>query len=347
MINQHKNMLMTLRRKSANSPRADAVHAPGKRGASASQQRLTVRLHVYWQAHLQALVFSLGRISHNPLSSFMTIAVIAIALAMPSGLHVLLKNFQGVSADWDSAAQISLFLKQESDVGTAKELYDHLMKMAEIDRVTIISKEQALAEFKRLSDFGNALKALDDNPFPTVLLVEPTSQYSAPAAVESLLIRLRNLPDIEVAQLDMEWVERWYALMEIGKRAVVILAILLSLAVLLIIGNTIRLAIQSRRDEIEVQKLIGASDAFIRRPFLYSGFWHGLLGALLAWILVNLSLILLDGPVQRLSVLYDGNLKLQSLNAMASFMLIGAGMVLGYCGARIAVGRHLRDIEPS
>ena len=319
----------------------------GKRGASTASGSLADRFHAYWLAHLQALVFSLGRISHSPVSSLMTIAVIAIALAMPSGLHVLLKNFQGVSAGWDNAAQVSLFLKQDADQAMIEQLQTRLRAMTEIDKVTIISPDQALAEFRRLSDFGDALRALDDNPFPTVLLVQPTVADSAPAVVESLLIRLRNLPGVEVAQLDMEWVERWYALMEIGKRAVLILAILLSLAVALIIGNTIRLAIQSRRDEIEVQKLIGATDAFIRRPFLYSGFWHGLLGAALAWILVNVSLLLVHGPVQRLSLLYDGGFKLQSLTLGASLLLLVVGMLLGYGGARLAVGRHLRDIEPN
>jgi len=324
-----------------------ATEGSGKRGASTGGGSIIDRLHAYGLAHLQALVFSLGRISHSPVSSFMTIAVIAIALAMPSGLHLLLKNFQGVSAGWDNAAQVSLFLKQDINRSSVERLDDRLRAMVEIDSVTIIAPDQALAEFRRLSDFGDALKALSENPFPTVLLVQPTMAYSAPAAVKSLLQRLSHLPEVEVAQLDMEWVERWYALMEIGKRAVLILAILLAMAVLLIIGNTIRLAIQSRRDEIEVQKLIGATDAFIRRPFLYSGFWHGLLGAILAWVLVTVSLWLLDGPVQRLSLLYDGNFSLQSLTFPASLLLLLVGMLLGYGGARIAVGRHLRDIEPS
>jgi len=321
--------------------------AAGKRGASTGSIGALARLHAYAMAHLQALVFSLGRISRSPVSSLMTITVIAIALAMPSGLHVLLKNFQGVSDDWNNVAQISLFIKQDADMPEIELLQARLQKMAEVDQVIRISPEQALAEFGRLSDFGDALKALDDNPFPTVLLVQPTLDYSAPAAVKSLLLRLRELPGVEVAQLDMEWLERWYAMMEIGKRAVMVLAILLALAVLLIVGNTIRLAIQSRRDEIEVQKLIGATDAFIRRPFLYSGFWHGLLGAILAWLLVNVSLILLQGPVQRLSVLYDSSYKLQSLTFSASLLLLVLGMLLGYGGARLAVGRHLRDIEPS
>jgi cell division transport system permease protein len=135
-------------------------------------------------------------------------------------------------------------------------------------------------------------------------------------------------------------------LMEIGRRGVLVLAAVLALAVLLIVGNTIRLAIQNKHDEIEVQKLIGATDAFIRRPFLYSGIWHGLLGAIIAWILVAISLWLLNGPVQRLSLLYDSNFELGSLGMSASLTLLTSGILLGLLGAWAAVGRHLREIEP-
>lgn len=317
-----------------------------RRGASTADSGWTAKCYAYLLAHLQALIFSLGRISRSPLSSMMTIAVIAIALAMPGGLQLLLKNFQSVSAGWDNAAQVSLFLQQNVSPVEIKKLDKQLRAMVEVNSVTIISPAQALAEFRRLSDLGDALKALNENPFPTVVLVQPTQAYSAPAAVEALLLRLGSLQVVEIAQLDMEWVERWHALMEIGKRAVWILSILLALAVLLIIGNTIRLSIQNRRDEIEVQKLIGATDAFIRRPFLYSGFWHGLLGAIVAWVLINVSLWMLNGPVQRLSLLYDGSFELASLSVATSIGLLLAGIMLGYGGARLAVGRHLRDIEP-
>ena len=318
-------------------PRRGATHSSG--GGS--------RVRAYTVSHLHSVLSSLGQISRTPLASLMTVAVIGIALAMPGALHLLLKNFQGVSAGWDNAAQMSLFLDRNIAREDVLSLRKRLQAMPEITSVDEITPAQALDEFRRLSDFSDALQALTDNPFPTVLIVGPARQYSAPAAAQALLKKVQAMPGVEVAQLDLEWVKRWHALMEIGKRAAMILAALLSLAVLLIIGNTIRLAVQNRRDEIEVQKLIGATDGFIQRPFLYSGFWHGFLGAVLAWLLINISILLLRGPVQRLSLLYDSQFMLQMLGAGASLLLVISGGVLGWLGARIAVGRHLKDIEPT
>ncbi len=305
------------------------------------------RLRGYFKGHLQALFLSLGRVSRNPLSSLMTIAVIGIALALPAGLHVALKNVQGVSAGWEDAVQISLFLNQGVEAAEVTRIVEQISAMPAIEAVVHVTPQQALEEFRQYSDFGGALDALDENPLPNVLLVRPTRAASEPLMVEPLLHELRSLSAVEMAQLDMEWLKRLYAIMAIGERAVLVLAALLALAVLLIVGNTIRLAIQNRRDEIEVQKLIGATDAFIRRPFLYSGLWHGLLGAVMAWLLVTLSLWLLHGPVQRLSLLYNSNFSLGSLEPVAVLVVLAVGGLLGLLGAWLAVGRHLQDIEPT
>jgi len=305
------------------------------------------RLRGYFKGHLQALFLSLGRVSRNPLSSLMTIAVIGIALALPAGLHVALKNVQGVSAGWEDAVQISLFLNQGVEAAEVTRIVEQISAMPAIEAVVHVTPQQALEEFRQYSGFGEALDALDENPLPNVLLVRPTSAASEPLMVEPLLHELRSLSAVEMAQLDMEWLKRLYAIMAIGERAVLVLAALLALAVLLIVGNTIRLAIQNRRDEIEVQKLIGATDAFIRRPFLYSGLWHGLLGAVMAWLLVTLSLWLLHGPVQRLSLLYNSNFSLGSLEPVAVLVVLAVGGLLGLLGAWLAVGRHLQDIEPT
>ena len=318
-----------------------------RRGASATAVGIRGALRAYALMHLQAVIFSLGQIRRTPASSLMTIAVIGIALALPSGLHLLLKNIQDVSASWDSASQVSLFLKKDLSDSSVKALANQLRDMREIEEVIEINPQRALQEFRQISDFGDALNTLQENPFPTVLIVEPASSHSAPAAVEALLLRLTTMSGIELAQLDMEWLRRWYALMDIVKRAVLVLAILLSLAVLLIIGNTIRLAIQSRREEIEVQKLIGATDAFIRRPFIYSGIWHGLIGAFIAFVLVNAAVWLLDGSVRQLSRLYGSDFSLHSMSFAVTVLLLLMGIALGYLGARLSVGHHLRDIEPS
>ncbi|HHH35310.1 MAG TPA: cell division protein FtsX [Gammaproteobacteria bacterium] len=304
------------------------------------------RLCAYGISHLQSLLHSLGRMARSPVSSLMTVAVIGIALALPAGLHVLLQNLQGVSAGWENSARISLFLQQGLAAEAVSALESRVQAMPEVASLTRIDPEQALAEFRNLSGFGEAVDALGENPLPTVLVIQPRLEYRDALMVETLLSRLRALPGVELAQLDMAWVRRLFALMEIAKRGVLVLAALLALAVLLIVGNTIRLAIENRRKEIEVQKLIGATDAFIRRPFLYTGIWHGLGGALVAWLLVNLSLALLDGPVEQLALLYDSRLSLEGMGAGVSLVLFAGGAVLGLTGAWLAVGRHLREIEP-
>lgn len=323
-----------------------AVRRTPKRRGTGRRVGLGTRIKAYGVNHLHSLFHSLGRLGQQPVSSMMTVAVIGIALALPTGLHVLLKNVQAVSAGWENAAQISLFLRRDLSDEAIRRMLEELTATPEIATVDHISPAQALGEFQQLSGFSNTMKALEVNPLPTVVVVQPALAHSAPARVEALLAQLRGRPEVDLAQLDMEWVKRLYAMMEIGKRGVLVLGSLLALAVLLIVGNTIRLAIQNRREEIEVQKLIGATDAFIRRPFLYSGYWHGLLGALFAWLLVTISLWLLDGPVRRFSLLYDSHFEIGALGAGATVALLALGVGLGFAGAWLAVGRHLREIEP-
>ncbi len=311
-----------------------------------SAPALPVRARVLLLRHLQVFFYSLGQLSRQPLSLFMTSAVIGIALALPTGLHVLLQNAQQISGGWDGAAQISLFLKNSVSDRQARALTRELKQRGDIARVHYLSREQALAEFRQQSGFGDALEALKQNPLPAVLVIEPADSHSQPQQTAALLADLRRNPRVELAQLDMQWVKRLYAIMDIVHRGVLVLAGLLALAVLLVVGNTIRLAIQNRREEIVVMKLIGGTDAFIRRPFLYTGFWYGLFGALFAFLLVHLALLLLSGPVERLTALYHNSFELSRLDGATTLGLLLAGVLLGLIGSWLAVGRHLRDIEP-
>ncbi|MBW6475855.1 MAG: permease-like cell division protein FtsX [Chromatiales bacterium] len=304
-------------------------------------------LHNYLLRHAQTFFYSLGQLSRSPMSTLMTTAVIAIALAMPTGLHVLLKNLQGVLSGWDSAAQISLFLERDTRETAALGLAERLRQHPAIIGVEYISAEQAMAEFRRLSGFGDALDALEENPLPPVLVVQPALGEQDPAALQALVDELRAEATVDLAQLDMEWVERLYALVEIGKRGVMILATLLAIAVMLVVGNTIRLMILNRRDEIVIIKLIGGTDAFIRRPFLYTGFWYGILGGLLAFMMVESSLLVLSGPVNSLAGLYNSSFRLGGMDLATTGALLGGGLLLGLLGSWLAVGRHLRAIEPS
>jgi len=301
---------------------------------------------VYIARHMQVMLATLGEMIRSPMSNLMTIAVMGIALALPTGLHVILKNVQQVTAQWDGAAQISLFLKPTVTDKQADQLATILRQRQDIKTVTRITRNQALEEFRQNSGFGEALEALEDNPFPAVIVVYPTSQSDNLLTVQTMLASFKQRPEVELAQLDMQWLKRLYAIMDFGRRGIWVLAAMLSLSVLLVVGNTIRLAIQNRREEIEVIKLIGGTDAFIRRPFLYTGFWYGLSGGVLSWLLVNLSILLLGGPVSQLATLYDSNYSLSTLDFLGSLILLGVSILLGLAGSWIAVSRHLHAIEP-
>ena len=243
--------------------------------------------------------------------------------------------------------QISLFLRPEVSDEHALRLAERIRALPEIVSVVTLSHAQALAEFRQISGFGDAVSLLDENPLPGVLLIRPALNKQAASITQGLIARLRALPEVEVAEFDMQWMQRWSAIMALAQRGVLVLGALLGLAVLLIVGNTIRLMIHNRRDEIEIVKLIGATDAFIQRPFLYSGLWYGLLGAVVAWLLVNLALWLLNEPVHRLATLYNSSFELAGLNASVTFILLGVGILLGLFGSLGAVKRHLVAIEPS
>ena len=324
-----------------------STHAGPRTGGHASAASGGTVWRGYLRSHAHSLFHSLGRMARAPWTTFMTVAVIGIALALPAGLYVLLQNFQTAGAGWQRDARISLFLHRTLPSEEAAALAERLQGWPEVAAVSLVTPEAALEEFRRLSGFEAALEALGENPLPAVVVVQPRLDARDAARLEVLLERLRRQAGVERAQLDLAWVQRLFALMEIGRRGVLVLGVLLSLAVLLIVGNTIRLAIENRREEIEVQKLVGATDGFIRRPFLYGGMLHGLAGAVLAWLLVQLAVLALAGPVRHLAVLYRSELTLQGLGAGVTLLLLACGALLGLAGAWLAVARHLREIEPA
>jgi len=315
--------------------------------ANRAQRRLGFRPHIWLQRHAQVALSSLGRLVHLPLSTLMTSAVIGIALALPIGLHVMLDNLQHVTGGWESGATISLFLKQEVDDRRAAELSESLRLHQRIQSVELISKAAALEEFRRLSGFGEALQALHSNPLPALLVIQPKTAFSSPENAQLLVRELGLLPEADIVQLDLQWVRRLQALTQIAQRGVFVLASLLGLAVLLIVGNTIRLEIQNRHAEIEITKLIGATNAFIRRPFLYTGFWYGLFGGIIAWLMVAISISLLSGPISNLASLYQSAFDLSSLDPGSVLMLLLGSAGLGLGGSWLAVSRHLSVIQPS
>ncbi len=297
--------------------------------------------------HLQVFFYSLGLLSRSPLSTLMTASALGIALALPAALYVVLDHVSELSGDMNSINQISLFMKKDTLTKEIEEIKEKLENHPGIAKIKHINRSAALKEFQDNSGFGDALKALKSNPLPDLLVIYPSLAFSHPQQINSLLIELKEIPQVDLVQLDIQWLQRLYAIIHIGQRGVLVIGSLLALAVLLIVGNTIRLAIENRRSEIVVMKLIGGTDSFIRRPFLYTGFWYGLIGSLIAVLLVNISLIMIADPLTHLSSLYNNNLfSLGLMGIDISTTLILSGCLLGLLGARIAVGKHLKDIEP-
>jgi cell division transport system permease protein len=296
--------------------------------------------------HAQMSLSSLGRLSRNPISTTMTAAVIGIALALPSGLHLLVDNVSQLSSTWDGSASISLFLSEGVSDEQAETVRQQIALRTDVRETRLIDRDRALEEFRRLSGFGEAIELLDYNPLPAVVLVRPQESVHGADAVAGMAQELQGYREIDLAQVDLQWVERLGAITGTIERAVVILAALLAGAVLLIVGNTIRLDIQNRHSEIEIVKLVGGTDAFIRRPFLYEGLWYGLLGAIIGLALVLGALYLLDGPVQRLAGLYESDFALTVIDPASLLGVLLGGPLLGLAGAWLAVGRHLAQIQP-
>jgi len=302
-------------------------------------------MSIWLTRHASTAVGSLGRLARQPLASLMIILVIAVTLALPASINLVVKNAMSVSGSWDNALDFSVFLKPSLSLDEAEKLGQLIGQRADVESVDLISSEDALADFKQQSGFGEALEQLPDNPLPHALVVRPSAGNTS-ASLVLLQEEIGNLPETDHVQVDTEWVKRFHAILDIVRQAIMIGAALLGIAIVVVIGNTIRLDIENRRDEIEVTKLIGASNAFVRRPFLWTGFWYGLFGGLMALALVQYGLFMLKGPVARLSGLYQSNLSIASLNFAEGAAVIGLGVFLGLFASWVTAARHMRKIEP-
>ncbi len=300
-----------------------------------------------WLArHAQTLVGSLGRIVRHPLATLMTMAVIAVALALPLFLDVLLQNARIATADWNQAFDLSVYLDKKAGSERAQGLAKQLRAREDVAAVRVITAEQAFKDFRTASGFGKALDALADNPLPNTLVVTPTLLASTARGTEALKSSIAAMPDVEVVQLDTEWVQRLNAMLDVLRRVVWLTGALLGSGVALVVGNTIRLDILNRRAEIEVMKLVGATDSFARRPFLYSGIWYGLGGGVGAVLVVGVAVAVLAGPIERLAALYGSRFHLEGLGWVTAARVLGVAMALGWLGSWVAATRHIRAVEP-
>ena len=316
------------------------------RGARESRTGVVARFNSWLNHHRDSAITAWLKMREMPVQAAMTALVIAIALALPAALYAVVGNLQQVSDGIESSAQLTLYLERGSDLSAAQKMQLQLNTRPRVTRVQVVSAEAALVEFQAQSGLGEALSLLDENPLPHVLVVEFDQASVDPEQLQTVADELRQLPLVDSVRLDMQWVQRLHAILEMGRRVALALGIALALGVLLVIGNTIRLAVENRRDEIVVVKLVGGTDGYVRRPFLYTGLWYGLAGGLLAWLLVCVGLLWLSGSVAQLSALYESGFELNGLGVRELSVLLLGGGALGLIGAWLAVGRHLKDIEP-
>jgi cell division transport system permease protein len=324
--------------------RVGAASAAADERHSAEGPDLRAQLRAWLESHRASLLDSLRRLARQPVGSFFTCLVMAVALSLPMGLSLLMGNVERLGGSWQKAAQISLYLQMQASDAEGRQLREQIAAMDDVAEAQWISREQALAEFQLQSGLGEALKELPENPLPGTILITPDKVDKT--ALENLRGRLAELPLVQQAQLDVVWVERLSAILRLGDRFVFGLSLLLVMALLLVIGNTIRLHIENRRTEIEVIKLVGGTDSYVRRPFLYMGVFYGAGAGLLAWAVLAFGLDWLNDAVVSLAGLYGSDFALQGVPAVDGLSLLLAAVLLGYIGAWLAVARHLRELAP-
>lgn len=299
-------------------------------------------VRAWGRRHAYSLLSSLGSLVRHPLASLMTIVVLAITLSLPVGLYMTLENAERISDGWERLDTISVFLDTGLQEREAMQLASLLSTWPGIVAVDPISPEAGMAELTGRLQLGDVSGQIEPNPLPWVLEVAP----AAGVDIETLAGRLRAADGVNQVVVDLQWLERLHAILALLERLAVLLGVLFSVAVAFVIGNTIRMDIHNRREEIRVLALVGATDGFVRRPFLYSGFWFGLAGGLAAWSVVEVSLLVLSGPVGRLSGAYASDFSLASPPAgLVATLVLGSG-ILGVLGSWLAVGRHLKRIRP-
>jgi cell division transport system permease protein len=313
-----------------------------------------MRSHPWLERHAQTLMGSLGRLVQTPLATLMTMTVIGIALLLPLLLHVFLSNIRDATAGWNRAIEISVYLDKRAGTARAHAIAKQLRARSDVSAVRVITADEALAEFRSASGFGIALDALSDNPLPDTLVVTPVLAAGKPAAaggksddLAALQAAIGAIADVQTVQLDTQWVGRFQGMMDMVRRLVWLTAVVLGAGIILVIGNTIRLDILNRRGEIEVMKLVGATDAFARRPFLYSGVWYGFGGGLLALALCAAAVGILARPVADLAGLYGSPFRLRGLGLAHGTEVLVMAAALGWLGSWLAATRHIRRIAPS
>lgn len=325
------------------SPSRESARDGGASHSGVSQRAI---LQAWLAHHRFSCVDSLGRLLRTPWQSLLTWMVIAIGIVLPAALYLGLQNVQSITEGWQGKAQVSLFLRRQAKPEAIAILQQRLSNEPEFSQVTVITPEQARQDFQQYAGLGNILDSLSNNPLPSVMVLTLADSVSSDQ-LDSLQGRLQQETLVDVAQLDIAWLQRLMAMTDLAQRIVTAFAGLLALGVLLIVGNTIRLEIESRREEIIVTKMVGGTDGFVRRPFLYSGLWYGCGGAVIALALLVLAEVWIAKPLHALLFTYESEYLLTWVAFDSGLSILVLSTFLGVLGAWLAVTRHLRHIEPA
>ena len=300
------------------------------------------RFHHWLRSHLNAGYFAVNELLRTPISSIITIFVIGMAIALPLGFFIFLKNIQAVDNNWDtSAPTISLYLKSNATQTQINALMQTLKDNKSIQKINYISPEEGLAAFEKNSPFTEVIKLFQNNPIPGVITLLPIKQAQNPEAINALYLTLKQLPTVDIAQLDMHWVTRLYDVIEIGKKIAKALSLLFGFSVILIIAHTLRSSLANHLNEIQVLRLIGATRAYIRRPLLYRGILYGLLGGAVAWGLTNLLMMQLQPPITQLAETYHSIFQLQHISFFQGLGLLSLSGTLGFVSAWLITTQFL------
>jgi cell division transport system permease protein len=304
------------------------------------------RSRAWGRRQLYSFFSSLGTLLGHRLGTLMTVLVLGIAMALPLGLYVAVSNLSTLDLQQDEWAAITVFLRTEAQEDQVLSLLNAVNENLDAS-ARAISPEQGMEQFREASGFGRALDVLEENPLPWVLIVtpQPTQGQSLADTVVGLEQWLAEQDQVDVVQVDFKWLQRLAGLLRLGQALVSVLATIFSLAVIVVVANTIRLDVASRAEEIQVLSLVGAGNSFIRQPFLYSGFWYGFLGAWLALGLFNFCLYFLRKPLEQLLDAYGNNFVVQNLEISSVLLMVLAGGFLGFAGAWISVQRYLRQLS--
>lgn len=315
-------------------------------GINTSNHSLASRIESWRSHHRLVAAQSIRRLVVTPVSSLMTILVLAIAITLPAALNIAITNVAQLTGQANDHVQMSLYLENGISDTQGRKLATTIAGWDSVTSTRYVSPQEAKDSFKNMEGFTEIIDSLPQNPLPGVVVVILSEQSLSINDAEKLREKAVARQDVSIAKIDLAWLQKLHAIIGLAQQVAAVLSVLLAIGVVLVVGNTIKLSIDSRREEIIVTKLIGATNAFVRRPFLYMGLWFGIGGALIALLLIHVCKFALTNAIESLSLVYGGDIVLAGLGFTDSITLVLMGAILGWLGAWLAASQHIRALEP-